>query len=93
MSSFRSRVICFSLDSRTYENYPEPTNESIFNDVTSAQYYLPAAEIVWGLFTLGTAFVRTYNQLVVMRFFVGLSAASCYVGCLHVLNSYVSRVE
>ncbi|KAL5334405.1 major facilitator superfamily domain-containing protein [Aspergillus crustosus] len=45
-----------------------------------AQYYLPFAEIFWDLFTLGTAFVQTYEQLVVMRFFVGLSATSCYVG-------------
>lgn len=58
-----------------------------------AQYYLPAAEIFWGLFTLGTAFVQTYEQLVVMRFFVGLSATSCYVGLVHVVNSFVMNPE
>ncbi|CZR57813.1 uncharacterized protein PAC_07702 [Phialocephala subalpina] len=52
-----------------------------------AQYWLPAAEIFWGLFTLGTVFVQSYNQLVVMRFFVGLSATSCYVGLVHIVNT------
>lgn len=59
----------------------------------SAQYYLPAAEIFWGLFTLGTAFCQTYNQVVVMRFFVGLSATSCYVGLVHIVNSWYRRRE
>ncbi|KAL4948803.1 major facilitator superfamily domain-containing protein [Aspergillus filifer] len=57
-----------------------------------AQYYLPFAEMFWGFFTLGTAFVITYEQLVVMRF-VGLSAASCYVGLVHVVNSWYRKQE
>lgn len=44
-------------------------------------------EVLWGLFTLGTAFVQDYKQLVVMRFFVGLCATSCYVGLVHIINS------
>ncbi|KAJ5408300.1 hypothetical protein N7509_002183 [Penicillium cosmopolitanum] len=58
-----------------------------------AQYYLPAAEIFWGMFTLGTGFVKNYEQLVVMRFFVGLSATSCYVGLVHVVNSWYKKRE
>ncbi|KAH8664539.1 pantothenate transporter [Xylariales sp. PMI_506] len=58
-----------------------------------AQYYLPAAEFFWGFFTLGTAFVNTYDQLVVMRFFVGLSATSCYVGLVHIVNSWYRKRE
>ncbi|KAL2848425.1 major facilitator superfamily domain-containing protein [Aspergillus pseudoustus] len=58
-----------------------------------AQYYLPFAEIFWGIFTLGTAFVKTYEQLVVMRFFVGLGATSCYVGLVHVVNSWYRKKE
>ncbi|KZF20374.1 pantothenate transporter [Xylona heveae TC161] len=58
-----------------------------------AQYYLPSFEIFWGLFTLGTAFVTSYKQLVVLRFFVGLSATSCYIGCLHVVNSWYKKSE
>lgn len=57
-----------------------------------AHYYLPAVEIFWGIFTLGTAFVSTYEQLVVMRFFVGLSSTACYIGCLTVISSYVNRM-
>ncbi|KAJ5287227.1 hypothetical protein N7478_002913 [Penicillium angulare] len=58
-----------------------------------AQYYLPFAELFWGFFTLGTAFVKTYEQLVVMRFFVGLSATSCYVGLVHIVNSWYRKPE
>ncbi|KAK9472094.1 major facilitator superfamily domain-containing protein [Dipodascopsis tothii] len=58
-----------------------------------AQYYLPAAEVAWGLFTLGTAFVKSYQQLMAMRFFVGLSATACYVGNAHIVNSWYTRQE
>lgn len=58
-----------------------------------AQYYLPAAEVMWGLFTLGTAFVKTYQQLYVMRFFVGFTATACYVGNAHIVNSWYKRQE
>ncbi|KAJ0418628.1 hypothetical protein BJY00DRAFT_324796 [Aspergillus carlsbadensis] len=34
-----------------------------------------------------TAFVITYKQLVVMRFFVGPGTTSCYLGLVHVVNS------
>ncbi|KAK9455019.1 major facilitator superfamily domain-containing protein [Dipodascopsis uninucleata] len=58
-----------------------------------SQYYLPTAEIIWGLFTLGTAFVKTYEQLLAMRFFVGFGATACYVGCLHIVNSWYTKAE
>jgi ACS family pantothenate transporter-like MFS transporter len=58
-----------------------------------AQYWLPAAEIFWELFTLGIAFVTSYNPLVVMRFFVGLSATSCYVGLVHIVNTWCRKEE
>ncbi|KAK9462395.1 major facilitator superfamily domain-containing protein [Lipomyces oligophaga] len=58
-----------------------------------SQYYLPSAEIVWGLFTLGTAFVKSYNQLLALRFFVGFGATACYVGCLHIVNCWYKKVE
>ncbi|KAK9458404.1 pantothenate transporter [Dipodascopsis uninucleata] len=58
-----------------------------------AQYYLPAAEVLWGLFTLGTAFVKNYQQLLAMRFMVGLGATASYVGCTHIVNSWYRRSE
>ncbi|KAL3483518.1 hypothetical protein BJX62DRAFT_244804 [Aspergillus germanicus] len=45
--------------------------------------------LFWDVFTLRTAFVITYEQLVVMRFSVSLGATSCYVGLVHVVNSQV----
>ncbi|KAK9245762.1 major facilitator superfamily domain-containing protein [Lipomyces tetrasporus] len=58
-----------------------------------SQYYLPTAEVMWGLFTLGTAFVKTYHQLLALRFFVGFSATACYVGCLHIVNCWYKKAE
>lgn len=58
-----------------------------------AQYYLPAAEVGWGIFTLATAFIKNYKQLLVMRFFVGLTATACYVGNAHIVNSWYTRQE
>jgi ACS family pantothenate transporter-like MFS transporter len=52
-------------------------------------YYLPFGEISSDVFTLGTAFVITYEQLVVMRFFIGPCTTSCYLGLVHVVNSQV----
>ncbi|KAK9385709.1 major facilitator superfamily domain-containing protein [Lipomyces mesembrius] len=48
---------------------------------------------MWGLFTLGTAFVKSYNQLLVMRFFVGFTATACWVGNAHIVNSWYTRQE
>ncbi|KAK9342149.1 major facilitator superfamily domain-containing protein [Lipomyces starkeyi] len=58
-----------------------------------AEYYLPAFEVMWGLFTLGTAFITSYNQLLVMRFFVGFTATACWVGNMHIVNSWYTRQE
>ncbi|KAK9479609.1 major facilitator superfamily domain-containing protein [Lipomyces japonicus] len=58
-----------------------------------AEYYLPAAEVAWGLFTLGTAFIKNYKQLMIFRFFVGLSATACWVGNAHIVNSWYTRQE
>ncbi|KAK9453358.1 major facilitator superfamily domain-containing protein [Dipodascopsis uninucleata] len=58
-----------------------------------AEYYLPAAEVTWGVFTLAIAFVKNYPQLMVMRFFIGLSSTACYVGNVHIVNSWYTRRE
>ena len=73
------------LDEVGYDVFQVPSN--ILITKYPAHYYLPAIEIFWGLFTLVTAFVTTYEQLVVMRFFVGLSSTACYTGCLTVISS------
>lgn len=88
MSFFRFLVTWCLSNTRKRHHYPLQKKEYVrANFIYRAQYYLPAAEIFWGMFTLGTAFVKNYEQLVVMRFFVGLSATSCYVGLVHVVNS------
>ncbi|KAK9350242.1 major facilitator superfamily domain-containing protein [Lipomyces doorenjongii] len=61
--------------------------------VVPAEYYIPAFEIMWGMFTLGTAFVKDYNQLMVMRFFVGVTSTPCWIGNVHIINSWYRKQE
>ncbi|KAK7203714.1 pantothenate transporter [Myxozyma melibiosi] len=58
-----------------------------------AEWYLPAAEVLWGIFTLGTAFIKNYKQLMVLRFFVGFSSTACWVGNAHIVNSWYTSQE
>ncbi|KAK9447756.1 major facilitator superfamily domain-containing protein [Limtongia smithiae] len=68
-----------------------PSN--ILITMVPAHYYIPACEIAWGLFTLGTAFVKNYQQLMVMRFFVGITSTPCWVGNVHIINSWYRKKE
>ncbi|KAK9385232.1 major facilitator superfamily domain-containing protein [Lipomyces mesembrius] len=61
--------------------------------VLPAEYFIPACEIMWGMFTLGTAFVKNYNQLLVMRFFVGVTSTPCWIGNVHIINSWYRKQE
>ncbi|KAK9362056.1 major facilitator superfamily domain-containing protein [Lipomyces starkeyi] len=61
--------------------------------VLPAEYFIPTCEVLWGLFTLGTAFVKNYNQLLVMRFFVGVTATPCWVCNVAILNSWYRKQE
>ncbi|KAK9241612.1 major facilitator superfamily domain-containing protein [Lipomyces tetrasporus] len=61
--------------------------------VLPAEYFIPACELMWGMFTLGTAFVKNYEQLVVMRFFVGLTSTPCWIGNVHIINSWYRKQE
>ncbi|KAK9367945.1 major facilitator superfamily domain-containing protein [Lipomyces kononenkoae] len=61
--------------------------------VLPAEYYIPTFEVLWGLFTLGTAFVKNYNQLMVMRFFVGVTSTPCWVCNVAILNSWYRKQE
>ncbi|KAK9455924.1 major facilitator superfamily domain-containing protein [Dipodascopsis uninucleata] len=61
--------------------------------VVPAEYFIPACEIAWGMFTLGTAFVKSYKQLIVMRFFVGITSTPCWIGNAHIINSWYRRQE
>ncbi|KAK9452011.1 major facilitator superfamily domain-containing protein [Limtongia smithiae] len=58
-----------------------------------AHYYIPICEIMWGCFTLGTAFAQNYNQLIIMRFFVGLTSTPCWIGNVHVINTWYRKRE
>ena len=49
--------------------------------------------VVWGLFTLGTAFVTSAKQIMVIRFFQAMAEASTFVGVQYILGSWYKREE
>lgn len=49
--------------------------------------------IVWGVFTLGTAFVTNAKQVMVIRFFQAVAESSTFVGVQYVLGSWYKREE
>ncbi|KAK9472936.1 major facilitator superfamily domain-containing protein [Dipodascopsis tothii] len=61
--------------------------------VVPAEYYVPTCEVAWGMFTLGTAFVKNYKQLMVMRFFVGVTSTPCWICNVAIINSWYRKQE
>jgi MFS transporter, ACS family, pantothenate transporter len=55
--------------------------------------YFPFAMIFWGLFTLGTAFTSSPQQIMVIRFFQAVFEASTFVGVHYVLGSWYKAEE
>ncbi|KAF2816704.1 MFS general substrate transporter [Mytilinidion resinicola] len=57
------------------------------------RYWLPGCELAWGLITIGTYKVTSYNQLYPLRFFLGLLEGTSFVGVQYVLGSWYKRTE
>ncbi|KAK7205642.1 pantothenate transporter [Myxozyma melibiosi] len=66
---------------------------NIIVTMVPAHYYIPICELAWGMFTLGTAFVKSYEQLMVMRFFVGVTATPCWIANVHIINCWYRKNE
>jgi ACS family pantothenate transporter-like MFS transporter len=50
--------------------------------------WLPSMVILWAGLTVASAGCKTYSQLCVVRFFMGLAEASTYAGCIYVMGSW-----
>ncbi|KAK2760392.1 hypothetical protein FQN54_002462 [Arachnomyces sp. PD_36] len=68
-----------------------PTNLAL--QKVPPRIYFPAMMLVWGLFTLGTAFVNNPQQVMVIRFFQAVAEASTFVGVQYILGSWYKREE
>ncbi|KAK9464400.1 major facilitator superfamily domain-containing protein [Lipomyces arxii] len=68
-----------------------PSNMAI--TVVPAEYFIPACELMWGMFTLGTAFVKDYKTLMIVRFFVGVTSTPCWIGNVHIINTWYRKQE
>lgn len=55
--------------------------------------YLSVAMIVWGLLTLGTAFVTSWHQVMVIRFFEAIFESATFVGTHYILGSWYNYEE
>ncbi|ETS85871.1 hypothetical protein PFICI_03896 [Pestalotiopsis fici W106-1] len=55
--------------------------------------YFTCAIIIWGLFTLGTAFVTTWQQVMAIRFCEGIFESATFVGTHYVLGSWYNSQE
>lgn len=68
-----------------------PTNLAL--QKVPPRIFFPAMMVVWGLFTLGTAFVSNPQQVMVIRFFQAVAEASTFVGVHYILGSWYKREE
>ncbi|KAH8892658.1 MFS general substrate transporter [Thozetella sp. PMI_491] len=55
--------------------------------------YFATAITIWGFFTLGTAFVTTWQQVMALRFCEGLFESATFVGTHYVLGSWYNAEE
>ncbi|KAK5102559.1 hypothetical protein LTR70_000417 [Exophiala xenobiotica] len=55
--------------------------------------WLPTTCLIWGIFTLGTAFTTSATQIMVIRFFQAFFEASCFVGVQWILGSWYKPSE
>ncbi|GAA5988817.1 hypothetical protein JCM10908_006183 [Rhodotorula pacifica] len=59
----------------------------------SPRWWIPTLELVWGLCTLFSYKVKTYQGLYAIRFFVGLAEAGFYPGAQYILGSFYKPHE
>ena len=50
--------------------------------------WLPAMIVTWAGFTMASAGCKTFEQLAVVRFFMGLAEASTYAGSIYIMGSW-----
>lgn len=55
--------------------------------------YLTIAIVVWGVLTLGLAFVTNWHQIMVIRFFEGMFESATFVGSHYIMGSWYNQEE
>lgn len=63
------------------------------NKVGKPAIYLPGVMVVWGIISGATAGVKSYGELVTVRFLLGFVEAAYFPGCLFFLSSWYTRKE
>lgn len=63
------------------------------NKVGKPAIFLPGVMVVWGIISGATAGVKSYGELVAVRFILGFVEAAYFPGCLFFLSSWYTRKE
>lgn len=50
--------------------------------------FMPTMVVAWAGFTMASAACKTYEQLCVVRFLLGLAEASTYAGSIYIMGSW-----
>ncbi|KAG6013632.1 hypothetical protein E4U54_006517 [Claviceps lovelessii] len=65
----------------------------LLNKIGKPGKYLPACMVVWGIISTSTAACRSFEGLLVTRFFLGFVEAAFFPGCLYYLSCWYTRKE
>ncbi|KAH6682136.1 major facilitator superfamily domain-containing protein [Plectosphaerella plurivora] len=66
---------------------------SIMIQKVRPRIWLPAMIVTWAGFTMASAGCKTFEQLAVVRFFMGLAEASTYAGSIYIMGSWYKTNE
>ncbi|KAJ5901515.1 hypothetical protein N7495_002043 [Penicillium taxi] len=65
----------------------------LLNKIGKPAIYLPVSMILWGIISTCTGAVRSYADLVAVRFLLGFVEAAYFPGCLYFLSAWYTRKE
>ncbi|GAM37431.1 hypothetical protein TCE0_024f07348 [Talaromyces pinophilus] len=57
------------------------------------RYWIPAAEVIWSVLTMGLSRANSARQIYVMRFFIGLAESTFYPGMQYIIGSWYRKDE
>lgn len=61
---------------------------SIIIQKVRPRIWLPSMVLAWAGFTMASAACKTFTQLCVVRFLLGLAEASTYAGSIYIMGSW-----
>ena len=66
---------------------------SIIIQKVRPRIWLSSMVVAWAGFTMASAACKTFEQLCIVRFLLGLAEASTYAGCIYIMGSWYKPNE